>query len=40
MTTTSPYLAAIGTALPANYVAQDRLMAALREVWAQKRAST
>lgn len=40
MTTASPYVAAIGTALPANYVAQDRLTAALREVWAQKHSST
>ncbi len=40
MTTASPYLAAIGTALPPNYVAQERLTAALREVWARKHAST
>ncbi|HTW87718.1 MAG TPA: 3-oxoacyl-[acyl-carrier-protein] synthase III C-terminal domain-containing protein [Candidatus Binataceae bacterium] len=40
MSTVSPYVAAIGTALPANYVAQERLTAALREVWAQKHSST
>ncbi len=40
MTTASPYVAAIGTALPTNYVAQERLTAALRQVWAQKHAST
>jgi alkylresorcinol/alkylpyrone synthase len=40
MATASPYLAAIGTALPPNYVAQERLTAALREVWARKHTST
>jgi alkylresorcinol/alkylpyrone synthase len=40
MISASPYVAAIGTALPTNYVAQEQLTAALRQVWAQKHTST
>ncbi|HZT50317.1 MAG TPA: hypothetical protein VFA22_00200, partial [Stellaceae bacterium] len=39
MTEAAVSLAAVGAALPANYVAQERLSAALREVWARKHAS-
>ncbi len=39
MTHASISLAAIGTALPSNYVPQERLSAALREVWVRKHAS-
>jgi len=32
----APYVAAVGTALPQNYVSQSELTAALRELWARR----